>query len=95
MTIFDFASSPSTPTASTSFASTSTHRSLRGIAVVQLHDELWRVTRPTGEVLGYIEQYTERAGRKYRVKRMIVLQKRFVVIGEFWSMDDAIDCLRF
>jgi len=25
---------------------------------------------------------------------MIVRQQRFVAVGEFWSMDDALDCFR-
>jgi hypothetical protein len=62
---------------------------------VQLNDELWRVTRPTGEVLGYLEQFRVRAGLRYRAKRFIVRHKRFIEVGEFWSMDDAIDCFGF
>lgn len=60
------------------------------VAVVQLHDELWRITRPDGEVLGYIEQFSSEFGDRYRAKRFIVRQRRFIAMGEFWSMDDAI-----
>jgi hypothetical protein len=63
-----------------------------GIALVQLHDELWRVTRPHGEVLGYIEQFRVRDGLRFRSKRFMLRQRRFMVMGEFWSMDDAIEC---
>jgi hypothetical protein len=63
-----------------------------GITLVQLHNELWRVTRSTGEVLGYIERFTEAQGERFRAKRMLVQQRRFVVTGEFWSIDDALDC---
>jgi hypothetical protein len=66
-----------------------------GLTLVQLNDELWRVTRPTGEVLGYLEQFRVRAGLRYRAKRFIVRQKRFIEVGEFWSIDDAIDCFGF
>lgn len=65
-----------------------------GIAVVQLHEELWRVTRPDGDVLGYVEQLQERDGTRFRAKRLLVRQRRFVSIGEFWTMDDALDCFR-
>ena len=75
------------------FAST-TRTTLPGIAVIQLHDDLWRVTRSTGEVLGYIERFVDRGDFRYRAKRMIVRQQRFVAIGEFWRMDDALDCFR-
>lgn len=67
----------------------------RGINLVQLHDELWRVTRADGDVLGYVESFLEPRGRRFRSKRLIPLQKRFVPLGEFWSFDDAVDCLRF
>jgi hypothetical protein len=66
-----------------------------GIAMVQLHDELWRVTRPDGQVLGYIERFQERATDRFRAKRFNALQRRFLPMGEFWNLDDAIDCFRF
>jgi hypothetical protein len=65
-----------------------------GINLTQLHSELWRVTRPEGEVLGYIEQFTVRDGQKFRAKRFLARQRRFIVMGEFWSVDDAIECFR-
>jgi len=66
-----------------------------GVAVIQLHDELWRVTRSSGEVIGYVERFVERGEHRYRAKRMLVLQKRFVSIGEFWRMEEALDVLCF
>lgn len=66
-----------------------------GLHLVPLNDELWRVTRPSGEVLGYVEQFRVRAGLRFRSKRFIARQRRFVEMGEFWSMDDAIDCFGF
>lgn len=67
----------------------------RGISLVQLHDELWRVTRSDGDVLGYVESFLEPRGRRYRSKRFLPLQKRYLPMGEFWSFDDAVDCLHF
>jgi hypothetical protein len=66
-----------------------------GLHLVQLHNELWRLTRPSGEVLGYVERFSVRAGLRFRAKRFIAHQRRFVAIGEFWSMDDAVDCFGF
>ncbi len=62
-----------------------------GLAAVQLHDELWRLTRPGGEVLGYIERFEERGLPRYRAKRLLQ-QRRFLPVGEFWRFDDALDC---
>ncbi len=67
----------------------------RGIGLVQLHNDLWRVTRADGEVLGYVEGFDDPRGRRFRSKRLIALQRRFLPLGEFWSFDDAVDCLRF
>jgi len=78
------------------FASTSTAAPLRagGLTVIRLHDSLWRVTRAGGEVVGYVERFAEERGTRFRAKRLVVRQQRFVSIGEFWSMDDAVQCLR-
>lgn len=65
-----------------------------GVALTQLHDDLWRVTTPQGEVLGYLERFAVRDGLRFRAKRFIARQRRFIVMGEFWSMDDAIDTFR-
>ncbi|MHB1171545.1 MAG: hypothetical protein ACYCZY_03430 [Lacisediminihabitans sp.] len=65
-----------------------------GVALVPLHNALWRVTRPDGDVLGYIERFAVGGGNRFRAKRLHVIRRRVLVIGEFWSMDDAIDCFR-
>jgi hypothetical protein len=89
VTILDFA----TDTRAGSVAHT-IRGGLRGVTAVQLHDSLWRVTRPDGEVAGYVERFAESRGIRFRAKRLIVRQQRFVSVGEFWSMDDAIECFR-
>lgn len=66
-----------------------------GVAVIPLHDDLWRVTRKNGEVLGYVERSTAVAGHRFLAKRMLQRQRRFLPVGEFWSLDDALDCFRF
>jgi hypothetical protein len=64
------------------------------IALVELGDALWRVTRPDGDVLGYVESFETSGGTRYRAKRMLTSQRRFVPIGDFWVMGDAVDCFR-
>jgi putative heme degradation protein len=66
----------------------------RGVALVQLHDELWRVTRPTGEVLGYIEGFDESGDLRFRAKRFFGTRRPSMPLGEFWRFDDAVECFR-
>lgn len=65
-----------------------------GIAMLRVHEELWRLTRPDGDVLGYIERFADPRGDRFRAKRLGALRRRFLILGEFWSIDDAIDCFR-
>lgn len=66
-----------------------------GVATVQLHDDLWRITRADGEVLGYIERSATPAGPRFLAKRMLQRQRRFLPIGEFWDFGAAMECFRF
>ena len=61
----------------------------------QVNDRLWRVTRPSGEMLGYVESFDSPAGDRYRAKRYLLRARRFDVLGEFWRIEDATDALRF
>ena len=84
MTILDFATSESA----------ASDISRGGLHAARLNDSLWRVTRQAGDVLGYIERFSESRGIRFRAKRLIVRQQRFVPIGEFWSMQEALQCFR-
>jgi len=66
-----------------------------GIATTQLGDDLWRITRAGGEVLGYVERHVTTAGHRFTAKRMLQRQRRFLPIGDFWTIEDALDCFRF
>jgi hypothetical protein len=95
MTVLDFA--PTSDRATTDRATsdrTQTPMHAR-VATVQLHDDLWRITRHDGEVLGYIERSSSQAGERFLAKRMLHVQRRFLPIGEFWSLGDALECFRF
>ena len=66
-----------------------------GLRLVQVRDDLARVTRAGGEVLGYVERLDDPLGDRWRAKRFVARERRFVEIGEFWSRSDATDCFRF
>jgi hypothetical protein len=101
MTILDFAPTYLTPDSLTAESDAAAQgvfdraATRLGVASIQLHDDLWRVTRTDGEVLGYIEQVTTGAGSRFVAKRMLQRQRRFLPVGEFWTVDDAMDCFRF
>ncbi|MBG6107161.1 hypothetical protein [Frigoribacterium sp. CG_9.8] len=96
MTTLAFIGTGTVGTGSVGTGSPGTQAIIRpGLNLVQLHNELWRVTRPCGEVLGYIERFAVHAGVRFRAKRFIARQRRFVEVGEFWRMDDAVDCFGF
>jgi hypothetical protein len=72
-----------------------TQRPVRpGITMVELSDRLCRITRNTGEVLGYIETVDDASGRRFHAKRLLSAQSRSLPLGDFWSFDDALDCFR-
>jgi hypothetical protein len=63
-----------------------------GVAFVQLNNGLWRVTRSSGAVLGYVEQLP---ADRFAAKRLASSGRSFLPLGDFHSFDDAVDCLRF
>lgn len=94
MSTFDFAGSTLLEVPGDATLAEAT-RMKRGLNLIQLHDDLWRVTRTDGDMLGYVEGFDDPRGRRFRSKRLNALKRQFLVLGEFWSFDDAIDCLRF
>lgn len=72
-----------------------TSRSHAGLELVALHGGLTRVLRRGGGVIGYVETVVEPGGTRFRAKRMRPRAAGFVVVGEFWTADEALDGLRF
>lgn len=70
---------------------TSRHRT--GLSLVRVKDDLWRATVADGRILGHIERRDDADGTTYVAKRLVPAQARFHTLGEFWEIDDAMDCL--
>lgn len=69
------------------------------VTVMALHGRLWRVIRSDGAVLGYVEivETLDPSGNRverFRSKRLRAHAQGFLIVGEFWSADEAIDSLR-
>ena len=56
---------------------------------------LWRVIERSGLVIGHVQARLADAGLRYRARRYHTPSRGFRDLGEFWSVGDAIDCLRF
>lgn len=65
-----------------------------GLKLVRVNDCLWRVVRPAGDLIGYVELVATPGGTRYRAKRFLPVQRRVLIDGEFWSIDDAVECFR-
>ena len=70
---------------------TARHRT--GLSLVRVKDDLWRATVADGRILGHIERRDDVDGTTYVAKRLVPAQARFHTLGEFWEIDDAMDCL--
>lgn len=66
----------------------------RGLSLVEISPTLTRVTRITGEVLGYIEVVGAGKDRAFSARRLISDGRGMLPLGEFWAEDDAVDCFR-
>lgn len=56
---------------------------------------LWRVIDPAGRVIGHLQSVVHAQGVRYRARRFHAASRTFRDLGDFWSADDAVDCLRF
>ena len=69
--------------------------SVNGLRLQSAAPTLWRVVDRTGKVIGHIQAHGEQGGTRYRAQRFSPMARVFRALGDFWSADDAIDCLRF
>ena len=55
---------------------------------------LWRVIDARGRIIGHLEARAQHQGVRYRAQRFHAASHAFRDLGEFWSADDAVECLR-
>lgn len=53
----------------------------------------WRVTAPSGVMLGYVEEFESDGVPRFRARRLLAAS-RLVEFGEFWHREDAVEALR-
>lgn len=53
---------------------------------------LWRVVGPDGAVRGHINTVAARDGERFAAKLILAGGIRTMFLGEFWQLEDALDC---
>lgn len=56
---------------------------------------LWRVRDRAGVVIGHLQAVLERGGTRFRARRFHAASHAFRDLGDFWSADEAVECLRW
>jgi len=56
---------------------------------------LWRIVDRGGRVIGHLQTVRDGSGIRYRARRFHAPSRGFHDLGEFWSVDDAVECVMF
>lgn len=66
-----------------------------GVQLIGASPGLWRVVDAGGRAVGHLQAFSQGATIRYRARRFHALSRAFRDLGEFWSADDAVECLLF
>lgn len=66
----------------------------RGLRLMRASADLWRVVDVSGRAIGHLQVVPHPLGLRYRALRYHVPAGRLRAVGDFWSPDDAAQCLR-
>lgn len=67
---------------------------VKGLTLIAVADELWRVVDPSGRIIGHLGAKSDDAGRRNVARRYHPGSHAFREVGQFWSAQEAIECLR-
>ena len=56
---------------------------------------LWRVLDARGRIVGHLERVGDDTLERWRARRLNPLRREFQTLGDFWSPDDALECIRY
>lgn len=65
------------------------------VQLVHAGPRLWRVLALNGHAIGHLQAIDDAGGTRFRARRFHTASHTFRDLGDFWSADDAVDCLRF
>jgi len=77
------------------FSSTTPHLTRAvDVRLVPAGPLLWRIV-DRGRAIGHLQAVREGADLRYRARRFHAPSRAFRDLGEFWSVDDAVECVIF
>ncbi|QHC59037.1 hypothetical protein [Rathayibacter sp. VKM Ac-2760] len=62
--------------------------------LTRVNARLWRVSTGAGSIVGHVELVDGPQGEKYRARLLRAGMPAGAEIGEFWSVEDAIEVFR-
>jgi hypothetical protein len=65
------------------------------LRVLDVRDDLSRVMRSDGAIVGYVDRIDVAGAPAFRARRYVATERRFVELPTVWDADDAVDMLRF
>lgn len=65
------------------------------VRLAEAAPSLWRVIDRSGRVIGHLQALALGGDIRYRARRFHASTRTLIDLGDFWSPDDAIECLRF
>lgn len=65
-----------------------------GTRLVPVTDRLWRVHAPSGRIVGHLGIRGDEDSRRFLALRYHPGDRRFREVGAFWSVAEAVECLR-
>ncbi|GAA3209973.1 hypothetical protein [Microbacterium terregens] len=68
---------------------------VRSVRLVRAAPALWRIVDRHGLVLGHLRAIGQGAELRYSARRFHAPTRAFRELGEFWSADDAVECVTF
>jgi hypothetical protein len=64
------------------------------VRLVAAAPALWRIVDRSGRVIGHLQAVTHGDDIRYRARRFHTPSRAFRDLGEFWSAEDAVECVR-
>jgi hypothetical protein len=65
------------------------------VRLIAAAPELWRIVERDGRVIGHLQAVQAGADTRYRARMFHAPSRAFRDLGEFWSVDDAVECVVF